>query len=64
MSLDTGACVYGGVTRWWLAPGRLRLTLSKEASDALGLDTELSIEFDAQHAAELEEWLPKVLATG
>ena len=47
--------------RWLLAPGRLELELSKEASDALELDTELTIEFDAQHVADLEEWLPKVL---
>lgn len=62
LSLHTGACVYGGVTRWLLVPGRLKLELSKEASDALELDTELTIEFGAQQPADLEEWLPKVLA--
>ena len=46
LSLHTGASVYGGVTRWLLAPGRLELE---------------TIEFDAQHVADLEEWLPKVL---
>jgi hypothetical protein len=61
LSLHTGASVYGGVTRWLLAPGQLKLELSKEASDALELDTELTIEFDAQQVADLEEWLPKVL---
>ncbi len=61
LSLHTGASVYGGVTRWLLAPRRLKLELSEKAADVLELDTELTIEFDAEQRADLEEWLPKVL---
>ena len=61
LSLHTGANVYGGVARWLLGPGRLKLELSQEAADTLELDTKLTIEFDPERGADLNEWLPKVL---
>lgn len=64
LSLHTGATVYGGVVRWSLASGRLELELTKEASDALRVDTEVTISFKAQHMADLRQWLPKVLGPG
>ncbi|MCR9161951.1 MAG: Imm10 family immunity protein [Nannocystaceae bacterium] len=61
LSLHTGASVYGGVARWLLAPGQLKLELSEEAADALDLDDQLTIEFDAERGTDLSVWLPKVL---
>ena len=61
LSVHTGASVYGGVTCWLLAPGRLKLELSEEATDVLEPDTELTMEFDGEQGADLEEWLAKVL---
>lgn len=61
LGLHTGASIYGGVTAWSLTPGRLTLALSKEATEALDVDAELTIDFDAQLVAGVEEWLPKVL---
>lgn len=61
LGLHTGASIYGGVTGWSLTPGRLTLELSKEATEALDVDAELTIDFDAQLVADVEEWLPKVL---
>lgn len=63
LGLHTGASVYGGVTGWSLTPGRLTLELSKEATEALDVGAELTMEFDAQLVDDLEEWLPKVLDT-
>lgn len=61
LSLHTGASVYGGIEGWLLAPGRLKLELSREASEALEVGTDLTIEFDAKATADLAEWLSKVL---
>ncbi|MEM6291851.1 MAG: Imm10 family immunity protein [Myxococcota bacterium] len=61
LSLHTGASVYGGVVRWTPTPGSLELVLSQEAANAPELDTELTIEFDAERSTDLEKWLPKVL---
>lgn len=61
LGLHTGANVYGGVTAWALTPGRLTLELSKEATEALDVGAELTMDFDAQLVVDLEEWLPKVL---
>lgn len=61
LSLHHGVSVYGGVTRWLLVPGRLDVELSKEASEALGVDAQLTIEFDAPLTDVLEEWLPRIL---
>ena len=63
LSLDKGPCVYGGVTGWVLTPGRLTLQLSEDASEALDLDTSLTIEFDPRPVVDFEEWLRKVLET-
>jgi hypothetical protein len=61
LGLHTGASVYGGVTGWVLAPDRLELDLSEEASEALDMDARLTIEFVLSPPANLKEWLLKVL---
>ena len=53
--VESGACHYGGVLRWRLAGGNLRLVLTKEAATELGLEErDVVVRFSPGPPSEVE----------
>jgi hypothetical protein len=58
--VDLGATVYGGVQRWTLIAGELRLELEPWAARELGVDAELVYDLTRVDASELRPMLERL----
>ena len=60
VSTQTGAVHYGGVDSWSLEGDELRLALTAEAADAVGVDGGFLIQVPPDSVQNLLWWLPGV----
>ncbi|HUS31456.1 MAG TPA: Imm10 family immunity protein [Kofleriaceae bacterium] len=59
---DSQSTTYGGIEKWQLAEGWLRLSLSFKAAEDLGVDRDLLIQFAPVHMELVRSALARILA--
>lgn len=59
---DNGACHYGGVASWHIAPGQLEIVLDEEAKQVLDCDG-FRIRIPADDEANIRAGLVRILAS-
>ncbi|NRD61444.1 hypothetical protein HRD49_06735 [Corallococcus exiguus] len=60
---ESGACHYGGVTRWMVGESSIEVLLDARASSALGVDGGFQVEVSGQYLPILREALQRLLGT-
>ncbi|NOK14031.1 Imm10 family immunity protein [Corallococcus exercitus] len=60
---ESGACHYGGVTRWMVGENSIEVLLDDKASSALGVDGGFHVEVSGQYLPTLREALQRLLGT-
>jgi hypothetical protein len=58
---ETGACHYGGVTRWVIHESSVEILLDARASSVLDVDGGFRVEVPAKYLPTLQEALPRLL---
>ncbi|NBD10443.1 MULTISPECIES: Imm10 family immunity protein [Corallococcus] len=60
---ESGACHYGGVTKWRVGENSIEVQLDEQASNALGVDGGFHVEVSGQYLPTLREVLQRLLGT-